>query len=236
MPAAGNNSMFGVEALFELSGTDREAKAYAFLYAAFRRTEVSANPVRDALDCLTPFIASYLNTIPGKQVLTDAIKQYLKTNFGFDIPLYAIDQLMPALQAAGFVEYKRTVRSYISLKQTNHFAIAKTDIEIQFDEVAADLARYAREKGFEIDPPSGSWGEALIKFLKTQTERKTVNVVKIKGALIDTGSAENAIVGAFIKTLHARSPSLFAMLVNIFMSVLVEEFISSVSEIGTVNR
>ena len=84
------SSKIGVEGLLELSGTDREAKAYAFLYAAFRRTEISADPVRDAFDCLTPFIAPYLNNIAGKQVLLDGIKQYLQSNFGFDIPLYAI--------------------------------------------------------------------------------------------------------------------------------------------------
>jgi len=236
MPATADSAMFGVDGLLELSGTDREAKAYAFLYAAFRRTDVSANPVKDALDCLTPFIAPYLNTIAGKQVLSDGIKQYMKSKFGFDVPLYAIDQLMPSLQSSGFVEYRKNVRIFVAKEQVNKFEIAKNEIEIQFDQVSAELSRYAREKGFEATPPSGTWGEALINFLKTNTERKNINVVNVKGALIDPGSAENAIVGGFIKDLNSRNPSYFGMLLNIFMGVLVEEFISSISEVGAINR
>jgi hypothetical protein len=222
----------GVEAILKLTGTDREAKAYAFLYAAFKRTEISANPVRDALDCLTPFIAPYLNTIAGKQALVEGIKQDLRASFGFDIPLYAIEQLMPALEKAGYVEYKKNVRSYFAKRQENHFDVAKSEIETDFDEVATALAAYAKAKGFTSVPSSGSWGEALIAFLKTRTERAHVSVVSVKGAILDTGKVENAIVGVFIKNLFDRNQALFAKLLNIFMGVLVEEFISSVSEIG----
>src|SRR5215475_13714958 len=77
-----------IDELFELKGAKREAKAYAFLWAAFRRTEIGANPVRDALDCLIPFVAPYTNRIPGQQVTAEGIQTYLKEDFGFDIPQY----------------------------------------------------------------------------------------------------------------------------------------------------
>ena len=234
MSAEESASKIGVEALLELSGTDREAKAYAFLYAAFKRTEISVNPVRDALDCLTPFIAPYLNTIATKQVLVEGIKQNLQTNFGFDLPLYAIEHLMPALQKAGYVEYNKTVGRYFAKRQDSKFDFAKNEIETQFDEVIAELTSFAKAAGYLSEPPSGSWGEALITFLKTRTERKNISVVIVRGALIDPGKAESAIVGGFIRTLHIRNPALFGMLLNIFMGVLVEEFISSVAEIGDV--
>ena len=123
----------GVDALFELTGSGREAKAYAFLHAAFRRTEISANPVRDALDCLIPFLAPYLNENAGKQASVEGAQTYLKSTFGFDIPLYAIEQLMPTLQRAGFVEYNRTVRRYYCRTQSNGFSVAKSEIDTDFD-------------------------------------------------------------------------------------------------------
>jgi hypothetical protein len=90
-----------VTVLLDLKGADRAAKAYAFLYAAFRKTEVSQNPVRDALDCITPFIAPYLNTIAGKQIDIVAVQSFLKTTVGFDIPLYALEQVVPSLAKGG---------------------------------------------------------------------------------------------------------------------------------------
>jgi hypothetical protein len=90
----------GVEALHAVSGANREAKAYAYLYAAFKRTEVSENAVRDALDCFIPFVTPYLNSIQGGQVTLDGIQRYLKSDYGFDIPLYAIERMLPELQSA----------------------------------------------------------------------------------------------------------------------------------------
>src|ERR1700722_483570 len=108
---------FGIDELLELTGADREAKALAFLYAAFKRTEVSTNPVQDALDCLIPFMVPYINSISGKQVLVDGIKNYLSSTYGFDIPLYAIDQLLPALRRGGYIEYRKAAGQYFAKQQ-----------------------------------------------------------------------------------------------------------------------
>ncbi len=101
MSPQSNDGRIGVDTLLELTGTDRAAKAYAFLYAAFSRTTISQNPVRDALDCLMPFIVPYLNNTANTQLKIDGIKQYLSATYGFDIPLYAIEQLVPSFQRAG---------------------------------------------------------------------------------------------------------------------------------------
>jgi hypothetical protein len=58
----------GIDAIFEVKGASRAARSYAFLYAAFKRSEVTESPVRDAVDCLVPFIISHLNNISGRQV------------------------------------------------------------------------------------------------------------------------------------------------------------------------
>jgi hypothetical protein len=108
------NDKFGIEELLELTGTDREAKALAFLYAAFKRTEVSVNPVQDALDCLVPFIAPHLNSIAGKQISVESMKDYLSATYGFDIPLYAVDQLLPTLNRGNYVKYRKAIGRYFA--------------------------------------------------------------------------------------------------------------------------
>ena len=226
----------GVETLFELSGASREAKAYAFLYAAFRKTEVSKDPVRDALDCLKPFMLPYLKSITGKQVQVDSIKTYLRESFGFDIPLYSLEQLLPELQRTGAVTYSKVARAHIAGTIDNSFSVAKGEIEVEFDEITVELTRYAASVGYPSAPPSGGWAEALIGFLKTRTDPPTNAFVKVRGALLDAPKAANAVVGNFIKNLPVRNPDLFDKVLNVFMGVLVEEFISSVAEVGSVQR
>jgi hypothetical protein len=222
-----------IDELFELKGAKREAKAYAFLWAAFRRTEISANPVRDALDCLIPFVAPYTNKIAGKQVTTEGIQTYLKEDFGFDIPQYAIDQLIKALAKQGFVAYRQQVKAHFAVPHESKFDVVKSEIETEFDDITTDLAAYTETVGFTVrPPPSGSWGQALIAFLRVRTDKSAASIVKIKGTLVDPSSAEMAIVAAFIRKLHTDSPEHFEKIVHIFMGVLIEDFISSVTEIG----
>src|ERR1700722_20321701 len=116
MSTQSNDVRFGIDELLQLTGTDREARALAFLYAAFKRTEISANPVQDALDCLVPFIVPYFNSISGKQILVEGVKQYLSITYGFDVPLYAIDQLIPTLSRGGYVEYRKYAKAYFAKK------------------------------------------------------------------------------------------------------------------------
>lgn len=225
-----------IDALFQLKGATREAKAYAFLYAAFKRTEIGPNPVRDALDCLVPFIAPYTNQIAGKQVTASGIQTYLKESFGFDIPLYAIDQLISALQQQGFVIYRKEVKAHFAVAHESKYDFVKHEIETEFDELTDELAIYAKSVGFVLDPPpSDSWGNALLSFLRARTDKAGPTIIKLKGALLDPSSAEQAVVGAFIRKLHSNEPDHFEKVVHIFMGTLIEDFISSVTEIGSLS-
>lgn len=224
---------FGVDDLLNLSGSNREAKAYAFLYAAFRRTEVSSNPVRDALDCLIPFIAPYLNDCAGNQVTADGVRSYLLQTFGFNLPLYAVEQIFASLQNHGFVEYIKTKKIHIAKSQVSNFHVAKRDIESDYDEIVEDLQRYAGSVGFLADPPAGGWGEALIDFLRQNTEKKAAKLTSVKSVLIDPGKVEEAIVAAYVRRLSSTDKTKFNSLTNIFMGALIEDFISSVSELGS---
>jgi hypothetical protein len=72
----------GIDAIFDVKGATRAARSYAFLYAAFKRSEVTASPVRDAVDCLVPFIIPYLNNISGHQVdFTASYRRILVTDW-----------------------------------------------------------------------------------------------------------------------------------------------------------
>jgi hypothetical protein len=236
MSATVADPRISADVLLDLKGADRSAKSYAFLYAAFRKTEISSSPVRDALDCLIPFIAPYLNTIPGKQVDHQAIQNFLRTKFGFNFPLYALEQLMPALVKAGLVEFNKVLKIHVAKSVPNSFEIVKSEIEVDFDRIADQLGEYARHLGVTSAPPSGSWGDALISFLKSQQEKPASVVTKIKGALLDPNQVEDAVVGGFIKGLFTRNYAEFEKIVQIFMGVLIEEFIASIAEIGTVKK
>lgn len=221
-----------VEEILDFHGVNREARAYAFLYAAFKRTEVGNNPVRDVLDCLTPFIAPYLNSISGKQVLAENVQEYLAKNFGFRIPYYAIEPLFSSLQNEGFLEYNKGQRAYFATQHESDFDVTKGEIETQFDDVAAGLKQYAFSVGFTNAPPSGSWEKALIRFLKSSTDIPDKTAQNVKGAIIDPEKAEAAIVGNYVQRLHNTNTEFFQKLVNVFMGVLIEEFIVTISEIG----
>ena len=225
-----------IDELFELKGATRDAKAYAFLWASFRRTDVGPNPVRDALDCLIPFIAPHTNKLAGKQITADSIQSYLKENFGFDIPLYAIDQLISTLSQHGYVAYRHHLKAHYAVPHENKFDVVKSEIETEFDDIVARLQAHADLIGFPLNPPpSGSWGQAFIAFLRVRSERSGPHITKIKGALLDPSSAETSVVATFINKLHTQSPESFEKIVHIFMGVLIEDFIASITEIGTLD-
>lgn len=223
-----------LEQLLDLRGADREARAYAVLYAAFKRTEISANPVRDALDCLLPFIGPYTNSITGKQVTSENIQLYLKEGYGFDIPLYAIDQLLTSLQKHGYVEYRKNVRAHFALTHQVNFDDAREGIETDFDEVVRRLTTFAERVGLLEKAPSGTgWGEALLNFLRERPEKPSTGTINVHKVLIKPSVVEANVIGSFLKRLHNDQDPLFEKVLNVFMGVLVEDFISTISSIGT---
>lgn len=221
----------GVEALLEVKGANRAAKSYAFLYAAFKNDERSDSPVKDAVDCLRPFIVAYLKQITGKQVDLTVLQQYLKNTFDFEIPIYALQQILPALVNLGHIEYRKNAGIYISKSKGDEFSVSREEIETDFDFLTERLTAYANSLGVTV-VPSGDWGQALINFLKTREPDEAPKVANIKGAILNPQQVETSVVGAFIQDTFAKEPVHFDMILRIFMGVLIEEFISTISEIG----
>jgi hypothetical protein len=146
----------GIDLIFEVQGASRAARSYAFLYAAFKRSEVTNSPVRDAIDCLMPFIISYLNKISGKQIDLPSLQNFLRDSFGFEIPLYAIEQLLPTLVNAGYAVYDRRTKIHTARGGSDEFTVAKEEIETDFASIALRLKNYAASFASEFAPPSGS--------------------------------------------------------------------------------
>ena len=235
MAARGSGNIIRAEDLLDLNGANRSAKSYAFLYAMFKKTEVSKAPVRDALDCLLPFIGAYLGQNVGKQVDVIKTQEFLQSKFGFDIPLYAIEDLFPSLVNRGLAVFNKTTKRYIAKEPPESFEAAKVEIGSEFDHISDELTYYAKRLGFDISPPSGTWGDALLNFLRGNRIEIQTPFTNIKGVIVDPAKIEISTVGAFIRSLHSGSPELFAMVLNVYMGVLIEDFISSVAEIGQID-
>ena len=98
------------------------------------------------------------------------------------------------------------------------------------------MHNYADARGFKITPPSGSWPDALILFLKDRNSDKKTTFTKIRSAILDPRTIETAVVGGYIHQLYNSNITVFNKLLNVFMGILIENFISSVSEVGSVER
>jgi hypothetical protein len=221
-----------VKEVMKVHGASRNARAYAFLYATFRRSEISASPVRDAIDCLVPFVSIFLQQTAGSQVDVSSTQEFLRKTFGFEIPLYALDQLLIDLSKRGALTYNRRTKIYISAGASDEYTVAREELVTDFDDISALLERFAQARKYYAQPSAGSWGQALIDFLKSSPERQELKTIPYKGALVSATTIETSLIGAFIDDLSKRAEGAFQKLLNIFMGVLVEEFIGSVSSIG----
>jgi hypothetical protein len=226
----------GVEALINLQGASRYARSYAFLYAAFKGTNSPHSTVRDVVDCLIPFITVYTNDTAGQQLDLAKLQVFLHTTFGFDDPIYALQQLLPSLQSGGFIEFKRGPNIYVSLPKEDKFLVARDEIETDFDKLATLLDSFARKLGFTDDPPSGSWDAAIIRFLKPDELTPQRKIIKLHNTMLDAREIETKIVAAFFRNLYEEQPSRYEKIVKIFMGILVEDFLSSVSEVGQIDK
>jgi hypothetical protein len=231
------NLAVGVEALTKLHGASRYARSYAFLYAAFKATDRGSAAVKDIVGCLTPFVAPYLARIPDRQLKFQNMQAFLRTTFGFDIPIYALHEMVPALRQQGLIAYKAGQKILVAVKKESSFLAAREEIETDFDEIAALLASYATVLGFIDTPPSGSWGGAIINFLKPDVGPANPTIINLKGVFLgDARDAERRVVAMFIQRMYEEQPTRYEKIVKIFMGTLVEDFLSGVSEVGELDK
>ena len=229
------NELVSIRDLTDIQGVNRHARAYAFLNATFRLTATGPSPVRDALDCLIPFIVPYTNGNAGSQIDGSKLQSFLRSTYGFDIPLYALDQIMPALQSHGHVEFKNEIKRFVAKAKNDTFAVAKEEIDTDLDDIAALMRVYAKSLGFDAEPPSGGWDLAIINFLKPNIPLSARKIHNLKSVIVDLRETERKIVASYIGKLSEEQPHRFERILRIFMGILIEEFLSSVSEVGAVD-
>lgn len=223
-----------VRILLDLQGASRQARSYAFLYAAFDGS--GANSVRDILDCLIPFIAVYTNSIAGKQINLENLQVFLRSQFGFDIPIYTLQQLLQTLRARGYIKTVPGANIYVAVQKEDTFTLARRESETEFDEISNLLAAYARSRNYWETPPSGSWEAAIINFLKPKNPSPERKVITIHKVLLDARDIEYSLVGGFIRNISDTNPDKFNQIVKIFMGTLVEDFLSNISEADQIDK
>jgi hypothetical protein len=180
----------GVNALMNLQGASRFARSYAFLYAAFKGNTSPHSTVRDVVACLIPFITAYTNSTAGRQLDLSKLQVFLQTTFGFDVPIYALEQLLPSLQSEGYVEFRRGPNIYVAIAKEDKFLVAREEIGSDFDQLAGLLSSYAAKLGYNDSPPSGSWDAAIINFLKPREQPPERNITKLHNIMMDAREVE----------------------------------------------
>ncbi len=88
--------------------SEKALRTYAYLTASLR-TDAS---VADIYDCLLPFLTDLIANRPDEAVSIDKIADDLKS-IGIEIPMYALQQILPRLANRGVIEWNAVAHSYI---------------------------------------------------------------------------------------------------------------------------
>ena len=136
------SSAYTLKELSDIQGASRTVRAYAFLNASLAVGENSANPSRDVLDCFLPFVAAGVGDQKGEQLHLPKLQKYLKTQFGFDIPIYALDQFCTPLAEQGHLIRDKHV-GYICVGNSGDFLKQQTQALAGFDDLEVRLAGFS---------------------------------------------------------------------------------------------
>jgi len=228
-----------LEDLLAVKGAPRTVRAYAFLEASLSVAENSPNPARDALDCFLPFVASGVASQHGSQLDLAALQKYLKTNFGFDIPIYALEQFIPELQAQGTLQYDPTLRSHLCKGDAVEIMRGRKEIHASFDGLESSLASFASQEGLPSPPHSQTWLDGLIAFLRAVPDEAAPKAVTVKKVLTKKGpEIERYVIGKFVEEAHRSNREAFSAVLSVFKGVIIEDFVSvgvQLADAGKVN-
>ena len=226
-----------VEQILEYGESDRKLRAYAYLTASFNRQSSTGRQIADAIDCLMPFVVTGIAEQAGKQIDLEVLSDFLSTNFGFNVPLYALDQILPRAQEIGALTWNPTLKIHVCNKIESVSPEGETGAEVlaeDFSVIDQALASFAIALGRHKPINSATWTDALITFLKSETEVTTSKFKTVDGAIIaDSEALDNYIVARFIQEISETRPALLKPIVNIFTGVLIEDFIRTIQELGS---
>lgn len=226
------------EDLLKIKDADRSVRAYAFLDATLRVSSGNPNPTRDILDCFLPFVAAGVAAQAGNQLDTQALRSYLKNNFGFDVPLYALEQFIAPLENIGSLRYERNIQRHVCLPMDRPIGSDRQIALSDFDDLVEKLHQFAKSAGVPTPPVSRSWTDAFINFLKGLQEGPPANrTAKVKGVLLaDGGRVEQYVLGRFIEDASRSDQQLYEKVLSVFKGVLIEDFVAGAIQVAEVER
>lgn len=228
-------STLTVDQLLSLGGSDRQLRAYAYLQVALESGSSSGHTADDVLDCFIPFVEEAMRQQVGKQVDLQELQAYLK-KFSFDLPIYALDQMMPRLQKLGAVEWNSNLKIFVVTHrsgETGKISAKEADnFNRVIDGVDAALADFALTEFSKSTPHTHpDWGSALVDFLKSGTDTSPGEVGTINGVLIsDVQRLDYFICAKFIRHAFDQNRIIFDGIVKIFSGILIEDFIRTIQE------
>lgn len=212
--------------IIAVKDASRVIRAYAFLDASLQVSQNSTNPTQDALDCFLPFLVAGTEAQKGNQLDYGALQKYLKTNFGFEIPIYALEQMSKFLAERGHLTHNATLGGYICAGDAGAFLSEKKQVLASYEALDESINEFAATQELPTPPVSSTWMDALIAFLRDAPEelRTPKNV---KGVLIIQGvKVERYVIGKFVEYAHQNRPDIFSGIVSVFKGALIEDFIS----------
>lgn len=202
--------------------------AYAYLTASFRTQAGSA----DIIDCLLPFLSVAILRNPSEPVDVERVRENL-SDFGLDIPLYAIEQMLPRLQRDGIIEWNDIARRHMPVPERAQEKSQLPQLPEAFDEVELLLSQYAKSLSIDKPPLSETWSDALISFLKDRYSGANVKVFKAEGILSSaTPEIQSVLIGMFIQECSIRNPQAFSAIEKIYTGIQIEDFVRNVQSLG----
>lgn len=212
--------------------TNGKSLTYAVLHSLFSMTERSKNPIRDVYDSYIPFVRSACRKQSGRQIDLEILKIDLNNDFGLDIPVYTIENMLPTLRADGVIVYDNIAKLYIV---ANAIDDDKSDVVIseKITEIERALDLFIDNRDARDVIISGNPVDAFINFLKPSrdSDKKTVSFKKV--LVSDPIELERYLIAEFIKFAHDQDSVLYEAITHVFVGVLIEEFTSTISTVGS---
>jgi hypothetical protein len=123
--------------------------AYAYLTASFRTHSKTA----DIIDCLTPFVSAAIMKDHSEPVAVERVANNL-AEFGLEIPLYAIEQMLPRLRRDGVIEWNDVAKRLIPVPTVAQERSQFPQLPEAFGSLELLMSDYARELGVDKPPLS----------------------------------------------------------------------------------
>lgn len=179
--------------------SEKALRTYAYLTASLR-TDAS---VADIYDCLLPFLTDSIAQRPNEPLSIDKMADDLKS-VGLEIPMYALQQMLPRLVNRGVIEWNAVSHSHIPVQGISNQKTQFAELPESFAQIEPKLAAYAKKLGVDDPPVGGTWSDALIAFLRSRYGVKNIDVVRIHSIRARLDLLEKRLICSRCKRKAAR--------------------------------